>query len=600
MPKLGENLLPPKVIFECANAHGGDFSSLKETVEVFSDISSPGKAIKFQPFKHDLIALPDFEWYPVYLDLFLSEDQWREMVDLSRQKSFDVWLDIFDLYSVKILENNIDRIAGIKLQSSVLYNHEILSALDGLKLSNTAVMINISGHDMKELPNIVESVSRVCSTKPIVQIGHQSYPTPPEDAGLQKIAEIHTILPDSKMCFADHSPAEELYAYLIPCAAVALGCEYVEKHICLDRELSKYDFQSALQPDEMRSFCDSVDKIHLSKSAPFITESEREYLEKSEQVPVASKLLVERSLVSTTDVLYRRTAQNGLRLSEIEAVQSAGFILNKDVAANTVLQPADFDKARVGTIVACRMKSSRLKSKALLPLGGVASVDRCLEQCLRFPGEEVVLATSTFDGDTPLETHDLGGKAKVFRGNPDDVLERLVACAEQSNLDIIIRVTADCPVVSWEIAEILLDAHFKSGADYTAARECAVGTGCEIYNLAALKRVYEMRDGDAELSEYLTWYMTNNRDIFKVHEVDLPAAMVRDYRLTLDYQEDADLFEGLYVELNNRGLPSDLESIFSVLDRTPDLAEKNTNRTLVYKTDEALIQRLNEKTRLNR
>ena len=36
----------------------------------------------------------------------------------------------------------------------------------------------------------------------------------------------------------------------------------------------------------------------------------------------------------------------------------------------------------------------------------------------------------------------------------------------------------------------------------------------------------------------MTWYMKNNRDIFKVEEVELPDDLVRKYRLTIDYPED--------------------------------------------------------------
>ena len=83
----------------------------------------------------------------------------------------------------------------------------------------------------------------------------------------------------------------------------------------------------------------------------------------------------------------------------------------------------EIERHRVGVVVACRMKSSRLKKKAILPIAGVPSVERCLQNCLRFPyAGVVVLATSTLEDDAVLKDYTLGGKVKFWRGAPDDVI----------------------------------------------------------------------------------------------------------------------------------------------------------------------------------
>jgi N,N'-diacetyllegionaminate synthase len=253
---------------------------------------------------------------------------------------------------------------------------------------------------------------------------------------------------------------------------------------------------------------------------------------------------------------------------------------------------------RVAVIVACRMKSSRLKQKAILPILGVSSVERCLQNCLLIPhADQVILATSTVDEDAVLKDYTLGGKVKFWKGDPDDVIMRYLGACEEYGVDVIIRVTADCPVVSPEIAEILLKSHFETGADYTAPKDYAVGSNSEIYNVSALKRVIELL-GKADYSEYMTWYMRNNPDVFKVNIIDLPQELVRDYRLTLDYPEDLDLFKRLYSELEHKKMKPVLKNVFELLDANPDIPAINGHLTLKYRTDQPLIDMLNQVTRI--
>jgi N,N'-diacetyllegionaminate synthase len=267
---------------------------------------------------------------------------------------------------------------------------------------------------------------------------------------------------------------------------------------------------------------------------------------------------------------------------------------------NTTVTKSNFKKARIGVIVACRMKSSRLKNKAILPIHGVASVERCLSNCLKMRNVDVVvLATSDLPADSILQNYTLGGAVKFWRGDPEDVILRYLGACEKFGIDVIIRVTADCPVVSVEIAEILLKSHFESGSDYTTAKSCSVGSGVEIYNTEALLRVIKYL-GNAKYSEYMTWYMQNNSDIFKVNLVDLPLELQRDYRLTLDYEEDLEMFNRLFTELEKRGLDPNLKNIFNILDDDSSIPALNQHLTLRYRTDQELIEKLNAVTRIHK
>ena len=84
-----------------------------------------------------------------------------------------------------------------------------------------------------------------------------------------------------------------------------------------------------------------------------------------------------------------------------------------------------------------------------------------------------------------------------------------------------------------------------------------------------------------------------------INKVRLPEVLVRDYRLTIDYQEDLNMFNKIeeYFEINN--LDFSIYKLFEFLDSNPKIAKINSHLTLKYKTDKELIDTLNRETKIN-
>jgi spore coat polysaccharide biosynthesis protein SpsF (cytidylyltransferase family) len=240
-----------------------------------------------------------------------------------------------------------------------------------------------------------------------------------------------------------------------------------------------------------------------------------------------------------------------------------------------------------------------LKEKALLPIGDLPSVEFCLRNALKFKGiQKVILATSTEAQDQILKQHTFDSTVGFYQGHPEDVMQRYIDVCEAYDLDVVVRVTADMPFVDNEVCEFLLNEHFSSGADYTVGNDAAVGVNLEIFNVSILKRI-KSHFPSAELSEYMTWYFQNNPEHVKIHKVDLPEIFVRPYRLTLDYEEDLILFNEIHEDvLPLAGIEYTLRDVITYLDHHPDIAAINSHLTLKYKTDQSLIDLLNEKTKI--
>lgn len=586
----------PYVICEIANVHGGEVDYVNQIIDEFSKIKYKNKGIKFQIFSPDGISLEDFDWYSVYKELYFDEPSWKKLIEKSA-KIGDVWIDIFDCYGADIVKKNLSHIYGIKLQASVLKNYEIREILKSIEFRDRRLIINVSGMTLDEIRTVYDHFSETAKNL-ILQIGYQEYPTKINNTGLQKIRILQAAFPGVPLCMADHADADKDFSLQAPIYAYMVGCEYIEKHFCLDRKNAKYDGYSSLEPHQMQILCDSIKDATIASNGLFISDDESTYLKKTIQIPVASRSLSAGNLISASDVIFRRTNQSGLSFDHIMGLQKQRRVLSENLVEKKSFHQGDFRDANIAVIVACRMKSSRLPKKALLPIAGIPSVERCLSQCVAIPGvQRVILATSDLESDAVLRGYTLGGAVDFWQGDPDDVISRYLGACVNFGIDIVVRITADCPLVLPEVITYLLDQHFSTGADYTSAEDAAVGTSGEIINVCALGRIKEYF-GVAAYSEYMTWYFRNNPEFFKINIVKLPSNLVRNYRMTLDYHEDLQMFSELYQKLGEDAEYYTAEHVFSILDNNPDIAKINAHLTLRYKTDQALIENLDRETKM--
>ena len=120
-------------------------------------------------------------------------------------------------------------------------------------------------------------------------------------------------------------------------------------------------------------------------------------------------------------------------------------------------------------IVQCRLDSTRLPRKALLPLGGRPLVAWTLAAMKRVPADHYILAVD-YDSFQELEPVAKDCGWDIFAGSKEDVLDRFCACATAYEClepcDIILRATADNPFLFYEAATCLLQEMQRQPVDY--------------------------------------------------------------------------------------------------------------------------------------
>ncbi len=592
------------LICELANSHNGNANTIFSLLRKIEKIKYKNLGLKFQVISKKDLAIKQYKWFNVYQKLYFNEHIWRKIIRRSYNK-FDIWLDIFDVYGTKILKQNLNKIYGIKLQSSVLDNQELLNELKQINLKKKKIIINVAGYEYFEIKNIFNRFSSIFKNRPIIQLGFQNYPTKKNYIHLNKINKLKKFFKNNETSFADHLNYDDKFFFTLPIFAYHLKYNYVEKHICLKRKKSKYDYQSAAEPEDLSKIVSLlnrnifVDKKNLKSffRKDFNSIPEKKYLKNTMLLPVVKKNLFKKSLISQNNLIFRRTPQTGLNFETIKKKIEKKNILSKKIIKFSTLTNSSFEKANIGIIIAGRVKSYRLKNKALKKIHKKTSIERCLESCLKIKSaKKVVLATSYLKSDDSLINLKFKKGIKTFRGHPDDVIDRYIKAAKKYNLNVIIRGTADCPYISSEIVDYLIESHFKSGADFTFASNAAPGTSAEIYNLGTLEFIKEKKP-NTNLSEYMTWYVMNNKKYFNINKVLLPKRLSRKYRLTLDYVEDLKFFNALYENLYKKKLKINLKNIFKILDKNKNLENINKNCKQIFKTDKKLINFLNKKTK---
>ncbi len=128
-------------------------------------------------------------------------------------------------------------------------------------------------------------------------------------------------------------------------------------------------------------------------------------------------------------------------------------------------------KPRVVAIIQGRMSSSRLPGKILADITGQPMLTRVYTRTSRAQTlDEVIIATTTDASDDPVAEYcDFSG-IPFTRGSVFDVLDRYYQTARQVKADVVVRITADCPVIDPALIDDVVKAVTSDQFDFAANR----------------------------------------------------------------------------------------------------------------------------------
>lgn len=230
---------------------------------------------------------------------------------------------------------------------------------------------------------------------------------------------------------------------------------------------------------------------------------------------------------------------------------------------------------KIGAIIQARVSSTRLPAKALkkLPFNSDVTV---LEQIIRrlkksVQLNEIILATTTEKNDSSLVKIAAKEKIGCFRGSKEDVLSRYYLAAKEHNLDVIVRITGDCPCIDPEIMDSIIESHIKEKGDYasnTLERGYPHGLDVEVFNSGVLEKAHNKAKEKFE-REHVTPYIYRNAH-YKLIKVKAPQHLhAPDIRITLDTEEDYALLCAVYDYLYDKDESFNTKQIIDLFQQKP-------------------------------
>lgn len=248
---------------------------------------------------------------------------------------------------------------------------------------------------------------------------------------------------------------------------------------------------------------------------------------------------------------------------------------------------------KIGAIIQARTSSTRFPNKVLkeLPYDSGINVLQQVIKRLKKSHEinEIIVATSEDNEDEEIVKIAEKESIKWFRGSRKNVLERYYLAAKESDLDIIVRITSDCPCIDPEIVDLVIAEHIKTHTDYTS--NCLVktyphGLDTEVFNFNVLEKVYKNAKKNYE-KEHVTPYIYRNPTLFKINHVYAPEELYApDIRITLDTEEDYALLCAVFDYLYPRNEIFKIKDIINLFKEKPwlKLINKKTIQKKIFKT----------------
>lgn len=236
-------------------------------------------------------------------------------------------------------------------------------------------------------------------------------------------------------------------------------------------------------------------------------------------------------------------------------------------------------KPTVVAIVQARMTSARLPGKVLSDLGGHPVLEWVTSRLLLAETlDKLLVATSNDPSDDPIERWCAQAQVECFRGSLEDVLARFAGAAEQSEADVVVRITADCPLIDADLVDLVVRKLLTDNLDYCGlAGEFPDGLDCEAISVPALQRAHAEASLPSE-REHVTPYLKRSRFRFRTGTVE-PFKGLDHHRWTLDHPEDLTFLRA--VVANSRSGMSGLKTadILTILDGDPWLIQINAGLT---------------------
>ena len=214
------------------------------------------------------------------------------------------------------------------------------------------------------------------------------------------------------------------------------------------------------------------------------------------------------------------------------------------------------------------MGSRRLPGKTLADVAGKPMLERLVDRIRACPAvDEVVIATSRSPQDDVLAEFCRVKGWKFYRGEEQDVLDRVYRAAREFGVKHIVRVTPDCPLVDPENLAQVLGLYHAGGFDYLSNNQGSRypdGLDAEVVSFSALEQAWQKAAEPSE-REHVTAYIVNHPEQFRLGRMEAPEDYSR-FKWSVDTDSDLAFVRTVFERLGGGGKAFLLKDILTLVN----------------------------------
>jgi len=469
-------------------------------------------------------------------------------------------------------------ISGYKVHSSDICNARLLKELARI---NKLILLSAGGTTIREIAYALNTLktNNYSAFRPVLLHGFQSYPTALEDTKLLRLNLLKSSF--ESVCdfgYMDHADADSPFSLYLPLMAVSMGALTIEKHITLNRAEKGIDYYSSFNPAEFANFVRLLKTAvkAMGSAVEEFSSSEKKYRNEVKKNWVTLHSHPKGHILSEEDLVMKRCFQTLSGCIEIENLTNRPLLCQCDPDHELTRNDVPVS---VWALIAVRLRSSRLPQKALLDVEGMPAIRHLIERLKQAKlVNHIVLCTTNEPEDDPLIKIAEDASVGWARGPTEDVLGRMMEAIQGKDVDIIIRVTGDDILVDPDYVDKAIRYHLVNNAEYSDLKSLPSGTEVEVFDTSLLQQIWRLSINPGG-TEYLTTYITSQKDQIRTVSVPVEGDHAKKWRLTLDTTEDYSVICHLLKEMKNRGkyLTYRLDDIVDYFSKNPEILLINTS-----------------------
>ena len=233
-------------------------------------------------------------------------------------------------------------------------------------------------------------------------------------------------------------------------------------------------------------------------------------------------------------------------------------------------------------VIVARNGSTRVPGKSLIEFSGKPLIWHMIRIAKQINGiTKVCLATSDLKIDDSLRNIAKNENIEIYRGDSENVLDRLYNASKKQNADIVVYIGGDCPLLDPTIVSDAIDFFISSKIDYLNNYDPPTFPGGQDINIVsfdALKKAFDNALAPSQrihAFSYLTFHSNEfkirnyNNTNYKNDELDM-------YHWSLDYKEDVEFITKVYKILYEKSCSIKLNELLNLIANNSEISNLNT------------------------